>query len=199
MKKVFKALIVITLLLQTVFLFSQTIYFGYAFDYKMAIDGPTAKSYEDIYGSHNFEIRAGLEFYKEYARNGIRVGFTAENHNLIGYFKGAIHADYMLIDWPLKGFRNYAGIQLGVIQRHDIPYKVNGGVGESGIQFTYDPESHSIGTIFEIQYEVAEYVAFGISYDIFWAEGALQDDAVVWADRWRTDVMVGIIFKIDTQ
>ncbi len=196
MKNALKTLIVISLLLTPLFMTGQTIYFGYAFDYKMAIDGPTAKSYEHIDGSHNFEIRAGLEFYKEGDRNGIRVGFTAENHNLIGYFKGAVHGDYILLDWPLKGFRNYAGIQFGLIQRHDIPYKVDGGVGASGIRFTHSPKSHSIGTIFEIQYEVASYLAFGISYDIFWAEGALQDDAVVWTDRWRTDVMIAIIFKI---
>lgn len=160
-------------------------YFGYAFDVKMALNGPSAESYEDIDSSHNFEFRVGLEL-EDYP---IRIGFTAENHNTISYFKWAFHGDYILADFPFEGFNNYAGIEAGFIHRHHIPYP-------GGSEFTYSPESLTAGVNFEMQYEFLSWLALAVNYNIFWAENALQNDAVVFWDRVRTDLMLAIIFKV---
>lgn len=195
-----KRLIFVSLLLFSIVTMAQSkfetaflnkLYLGYGIDPAMLFNGP-GHDYKDwgIESSYHWHAELGWEDdFNDH--NGIRFAVTVADHDAIKYRKWAFRTDYKLrhsLFWimAVNGLNQYAGIEFSSINRYDIPYRVNTetGVGPTGIQFTNDPTSYSVGVNFETQYEFPLYdndydglrIAIGARYTFFLAENELSRD-----------------------
>lgn len=180
--KILTALILTSLLFSTMSLFAQSnfetaflnnFYVGFGFDPRMAIEGPNY-SYTDKESTLHWHLEAGwdFDFNDDY---GLRIGVGYSEHHEINYKKITIpKVDFIVRDlFGIDGVDQYTGIELSTIYRTGIPYKVNGGVGETGRVYYHNPDSYSAGVNIEYKYNFTDKFSIGAKYSYFIAEGVL--------------------------
>ena len=155
-------------------------YAGLKYDPKMAHDG-LGHDYVNK-KVFNWEAEIGWDINNS-DRNGIRFSTKVEHNHQIGYLKyNLIAVDWKRVDQILffnaKNFHSYIGFEIGTIWRED--------------QLHFDTEdSLTAGINGEIQWQLFDVFAIGLSTNVFIAEATLiRDNKPV---RW--DVMFGVYLK----
>jgi len=157
-------------------------------DPMMAYQGPHKG--DDRFAEHSLdiEIQAGVEVY---AKIPVRISMAYQRHNEINYAKWTLLlVDYMLIDFPFKNINCYAGAEVSTIYRwFDAIDYTN---PNNYLKTEHSPMRYGLNA--EIQWMPLKNVGVSSHINYFQSEHELSQ----YDDKSRWEVMVGIVFKLNT-
>ena len=158
-------------------------FFGFAFDPKMAMEGPYKGKTNDIGTTFNGEFKIGVDF------DDFRYTMMVEIHPAINYTKWTwIALDYKMVDFPVKRFGTYMGLESSTIYRTNSNPDYSDGNNYKRHQSTgaFNP-----GANLELQYRVWRKTYLSANVNVFRAEEALTR----YGKYVRWDAMLGCYVK----